>query len=234
MKKILIRLALLIGKNNFSIDDSISTIDLFTFFSSKFIEYLRGLYSQLRFKRCSGFFFKGKNCVIKYHRKIQLGKSVFFGENVYINALSKRGIRIGNNFSLHRNSIIDCTGVINNLGEELVIGNNVGFSFNCLIQVRGSINIGNNVIFGPYVSLIAENHLFDDFNIPVNEQGVNRKGIIIEDGVWVGAGVTILDGVIVGKNSVIAAGAVINRDVPPYSVVGGVPGKILKNLKLNK
>ncbi|MNG32136.1 Virginiamycin A acetyltransferase [compost metagenome] len=74
----------------------------------------------------------------------------------------------------------------------------------------------------------AENHVFSDKTKPIKEQGIYRQGITIEDDCWIGSNVTILDGVTIGTGSVVAAGAVVTKDVPPYSVVGGVPAKIIK------
>lgn len=217
-----------LGRKDYKLDKNLSRYDLFLFALNKFLEVLRGSKAKYLFKSCNGLFFRGRGCKISYYHKINLGRSAYFGDNVRINALCKESIVIGNNFSLHRNSIIDCTGVLGNLGEGLIIGDNVGISFNCLIQVRGKIIIGNNVIIGPNVSLIAENHLYSDLQKPINEQSVSRVGITICDGVWIGAGVTVLDGVNVGAGSIIAAGAIVNKDVPPFSIVGGIPAKILK------
>ncbi len=179
-------------------------------------------------KNSKGILFVGRNCKIRFKHKIELGKTVQIGDNVEINALSLHGIKIGNNVSIHSNTIIECTGVINDLGEGLEIGNNVGISQNCFIQIRGKVSIGNNVIFGPGVSIFSENHIFEDLDIPINLQGVNRKGVEIQDGVWIGTRAIILDGVVVGKNSIIAAGSVVNKDVEPNSIVGGVPAKLIK------
>jgi acetyltransferase-like isoleucine patch superfamily enzyme len=160
-----------------------------------------------------------------------LGKSVQISDNVEINALSKSGVSIGNNVSILKNTIIECTGVLNNLGEGLIIGNNVGIAQNCFIQVRGKVIIEDNVIFGPNVSVFSENHNFENPDLPVNVQGVNRKGVTIESGVWVGTRSIILDGVTVGKNSIIAAGSVVSKDVLPFSIVGGVPAKLIRMRK---
>ena len=111
------------------------------------------------------------------------------------------------------------------------VGNNVGIAQNCFIQVRGQVTIGNNIIFGPGVGIFSENHNFSETDKYINEQGESRKGVKIEDGVWIGTAATILDGVTIGKNSIIAAGSVVNKDVPPYAVVGGIPAKIIKYRK---
>lgn len=160
-----------------------------------------------------------------------LGESVYIGDYVEINALSKSGIKIGNNVSIHKFSIINCTGVLRNLGEGLLIGDNVGISQNCFIQVRGKVSIGDYVLFGPGVTVISENHIFDNLDIPISMQGEVRKGVIIEDGVWIEARAVILDGVKIGRNSIIAAGSIVNRDIPAFAIAAGVPAKVIKYRK---
>ena len=178
----------------------------------------------------SGLFLVGKRCSFKFRHKIELGRSVTIEDGVTINALSRKGVKIGNNVSILRNTEIDCTGVMRAIGEGLEIGDNVGIAQNCFIQVRGYVKIGENVILGPNVSIFSENHKYSDINIPISMQGESRKGVEIERGAWIGSGATIIDGVIVGENSVVASGSVVTKHVPAFSVVGGVPAKILKRI----
>jgi len=96
---------------------------------------------------------------------------------------------------------------------------------------HGGLEIGNNVLIAPNVTINAQNHIFEDPDIPIWKQGISKKGIKIEDDVWIGAGVIILDGVTVGKGSVIGAGAVVSRNIPPYSVAVGVPARVVKRRK---
>jgi acetyltransferase-like isoleucine patch superfamily enzyme len=83
---------------------------------------------------------------------------------------------------------------------------------------------------GSYVSFHSENHNFSDTTKLIREQGVTSKGIKIGNNVWVGAKVSFLDGSTVGNHCVVAAGAVVNGAFPDYSVIGGVPAKILKTI----
>jgi acetyltransferase-like isoleucine patch superfamily enzyme len=83
----------------------------------------------------------------------------------------------------------------------------------------------------PRVSIYAENHLFDDPELNIKEQGVKREFVKIEDDCWIAANTVILAGVTIGRGSVIAAGSVVTKDVPPYSIVGGVPAKVIKSRK---
>lgn len=95
----------------------------------------------------------------------------------------------------------------------------------------GEIKIGNGVRIAPFVQMIAANHRFEDASRPITGQGLEPKSITIEDDVWVAGRVIITAGVTVGTGSVLAAGAVVTRDVPPWSIVGGVPAKIIKSRK---
>lgn len=112
------------------------------------------------------------------------------------------------------------------LSSKIMLGDNSGIGDNCYIQ--GNVKIGKNVMMAPNVSIIAINHNFSQIDIPMNQQGSCDKWITIEDDVWIGFGAIILAGVTIGSGSIIAAGAVVSKDVPPFSIVGGVPAKILK------
>jgi len=228
MRGLVNRIIQKLGRDNYEVDEQITSYSLIALMVSKFFQLLRGFWLKLFLKRSAGLIFLGRRCRIDHRNLISVGKSITIGDNVEINALSRHGITIGNNVSILRNTIIECTGVMRSLGEGLIIGSNVGIAQNCFIQVRGKVVIGNDVIFGPNVSVFSENHVFSDPDLPVSRQGETRIGVSIEDGVWIGTRAVILDGVTVGKNSIVAAGSVVNCDVPAYSVVGGVPAKVLK------
>jgi len=229
--KFLNRLIRRLGKENYSIDPSLSNASVRIIMIQKFWALARGMWIKPWLGDSSGLIFIGKRCRISHKRLLYVGKTMTLGDQVQINALSKEGVRIGNNFSLQSNSIIECTGVIRELGIGLMIGDHVGIAQNCFIQVRGRVSIGNYVIFGPNVSLFSENHRFESTETPIVLQGESRKGVTIEDDVWVGAGSIILDGVTIGKGSIIAAGSVVKDSIPPYSIAAGVPAKIIRNRK---
>ena len=109
----------------------------------------------------------------------------------------------------------------------LTLGKRSWIGFTCVIGVNEGIEIGNDVMIAYGVKIIDTNHNFSRMDIPLSTQGIVTKPIIIEDDVWIASNAVILSGITIGKGSIVAAGTVVNKSVPPYSVVGGVPGKVL-------
>lgn len=115
------------------------------------------------------------------------------------------------------------------VGNHVSIGRNAEF-----MSTKAEIKIGDYVMFGPHVFMITGDHRIDIpdkymYEIQESEKlPENDMDIILEGDNWIGANVIILKGVTIGKGAVVAAGAVVNKDVPPYSIVGGVPAKIIK------
>jgi len=113
-----------------------------------------------------------------------------------------------------------------NFGQFITIGKNVFINHACSFLDMGGITIEDNVLIGPKVNLITENH---DLN-PGDRKTLICKPIVIKYNAWIGAAATILPGVTIGENSVVAAGAVVTADVPPNVIVGGVPAKYIRNI----
>jgi acetyltransferase-like isoleucine patch superfamily enzyme len=125
-----------------------------------------------------------------------------------------------------------------------IVQGNVELGENCSVQTgsiligygtrekqEGRIRIGNNVRIAPFVQMIAANHRFEDTDRPICTQGLAPAPIVIENDVWVAGRVIITAGVTIGVGSILAAGAVVTKDVPPWSIAGGVPARILKSRK---
>ena len=206
--------------------------EILTILSEKGFSAIRGLLFVKPFlKKSKGIILASRGSKIQFGHKIKVGSGFNLMEYATLNALSYDGVEIGNNFTLGKYAIIECTGVLRNVGNSLKIGNNVGINHYCFIGVRGNITIGDNVIFGPRVNIFSENHVFNDPDIPIKNQGVEKKDTIIGNDVWIGANVSIMPGVKIGNGCVIAAGSVVTKDVPDFSVVAGVPAKIIKNRK---
>lgn len=113
-----------------------------------------------------------------------------------------------------------------NLGINIQIGHNVFINHDCTFLDIGSITIEDDVFIGPKVSLITENHPL----APSERKSLVCHPITIQKNAWIGAGAIILPGVTVGENSVVAAGAVVSKDVPPNTIVAGVPAKVIRTI----
>lgn len=108
------------------------------------------------------------------------------------------------------------------------IGSCVGINHHVELGGQYELSIGNYVMIGPYSQILTANHKFDNLQIPMKLQGIDGGPIVIEDDVWIGAFVVILPNVRIGKGSIIGAHSVVTHDVESYSIMGGVPAKLIK------
>lgn len=212
----------------YKLDSAMTSSDLLVILKDKGIQAFRGMWKGLFFGKKHGIVFIGKRVTIRHARHIHAERGLTIGDGAYINALSKDGIALGDNVTIGAGSIIECTGVIRELGDGIRVGSHVGFAQNAFIAVRGPIEIGDNCIFGPNVAIHSENHVFADPDIPIRLQGATRDGVKIGRDCWIGEGAVILDGVTIGDGCVIAAGAVVTKDIPSYSIAVGIPAKVIK------
>lgn len=116
-----------------------------------------------------------------------------------------------------------------NFGRFITIGKNVFINHACSFLDMGGITLEDNVLIGPKVNLITENHPLN----PNDRKSLVCKPIVIKRNAWIGAAATILPGVTIGENSIVAAGSVVTADVAPNTVVGGIPAKYIKKLDFN-
>ena len=112
-----------------------------------------------------------------------------------------------------------------NVGRNITLGKNVFINHACSFLDLGGITIEEADVILITGSNTSENHPVD----PVTRKTLEPSRVVVKNNAWIGAGATLLPGVTVGENSVVAAGAVVNKDVPPNTVVGGVPAKVLKH-----
>ena len=131
-------------------------------------------------------------------------------------------------FSLGNYSVIESFACVNNAVGDVIIGDYTRIGLHNTII--GPVNIGSHVNLAQGITVTALNHNFDDTNKRIDEQGVSTTPVTIEDDVWIGANAVVLPGVIIGKHCVVAAGAVVTKNVPPHSLVAGVPAKIIKQI----
>lgn len=185
------------------------------------------------------FFDNGSSVVVKTTRKerVMLWLGRWF-------ALRHANVRIGTTSLVHPGAKIhprsgsieigeNCT-----IAEGAVIQGNVLFGNHCSLQRNsilvgygsmenptGLIRIGNHVRIAPNVIIMGANHEFRDPSVPIHSQGMSHAPVTIEDDVWIAGGVTITCGVTIGRGAVIAAGAVVTRDIPPFTIAGGIPAQ---------
>lgn len=166
--------------------------------------------------------------ILKQPRNIMLHDGVYLDHRVYLHA-SPNGIEIGSGSRIMYNSMLHVYNFRNLPNARIVIGENTVIGPYCTIYGHGGTIIGNNIGIAARVSILPINHNYLDLNRPIRDQGIEAKGVIIEDDCWIGAGTCITDGVKVGKGSVVGAGSVLTKDVPPYTLVAGVPAKKIKS-----
>lgn len=160
---------------------------------------------------------------IQKNRLGKLGKNVFIDREVSLLRFPKN-IYIEDEVVL-KNGAQVCAC---NSNAKIKIGNRTTVGHYTFIYASTSIEIGNDCLIAPFVYIVDSDHAIE-MGKPINQQPNLTEKICIGDDVWIATGVKILKGVNIGTGSVIAAGAVVKEDVPPYSIVGGIPAKIIGN-----
>jgi len=131
-----------------------------------------------------------------------------------------------NDFTLGNDSTIEDFSTVNNGVGSVIIGDRTRIGMSNVII--GPVTIGNDIMFAQNIVLSGLNHGYEDINTPPSKQKSTFSNIVVEDQVWIGANAVVVAGVTIGKHAVIAAGSIVTKNVPPYSVVGGNPAKLLK------
>ena len=170
----------------------------------------------------------GLNVYISPRALVKRGQRITLGENVVV----ERGVRLWvdteeSHITIGDNSYLSADCILNTFDGWITMGNHCSVNSYAVLYGQGGLQIGNDVRIAPQVMIMPTNHIFKNRHVPIWKQGLQGIGITIEDDVWLGAGAIVLDGVTIGRGSVIGAGTVVTKDVPPYSVVVGVPGKVV-------
>jgi acetyltransferase-like isoleucine patch superfamily enzyme len=229
LKKALEHFISVARKKEFALHPAITTRTLLQILFFLLPRLLRGLWWKLFIKKSKGLLLVGKSVRIINPQYIEVGKNFIIEDFAELQGLSERKLIFGDNVSVGQYAVIRPSDYYGrSVGAGLRIGNfsNIGpFAY---IGCSGYIEIGNNVMISPRVSIYAENHNFAATDVPMKEQGVTKEFVKIEDDCWITSHSVILAGVTIGKGSIVSAGSVVTKDVAPYSIVGGVPAKLIK------
>lgn len=158
--------------------------------------------------------------VMARHRNIQLGHPAYPGKGTIWHA--KGAIRAGIELAVDR-----WAEIVAYDGAEITFGDRCYVGHSSTIAAHRSIMIGDDVMIADLVTIRDHEHRFDQPHLPIRQQGVRAARISIGNNVWIGSKATLTSGVTIGYNSVVGANAVVTKDVPPYSIVGGVPARVL-------
>ncbi|NLW91131.1 MAG: acyltransferase [Syntrophomonadaceae bacterium] len=164
--------------------------------------YVRYLFWRKHFKKCGDKLIVRTGFFCGEPGNISVGNNAVLGANIDMYAINGGKIQIGNRFSANKNCMIDASE-------------------------NGSIIIGDNVLLARNVTIRSSDHVFSRLDIPIRDQGHRGGEIIIGNDVWIAANAVILPDVNIGYGCVIGAGCVVTNDIPPLSIVAGVPGKII-------
>jgi acetyltransferase-like isoleucine patch superfamily enzyme len=169
----------------------------------------------------------GRNVTIRHPHRVRIGDFAVIDDHVVLDGKGEAAstLDIQEGAIIGRNTILSCKG------GQLTVGRQANVSVNCTLISETSLTLEQKVLVAGHCYLIAGgNHGLHRLDAPILEQPLEQRGgIRIERHSWLGAGSIVLDGVTVGHDAVVAAGAVVRQAVGPYTIVGGVPAKLLRD-----
>lgn len=178
----------------------------------------------LLLRRCGRGVSFSRGVVLRCPDRLSVDDGTMIDERVFFDIKSSEArLSLG-----ARNQIMHAVHFETGYEGHITLGDNCFVGAFAILNGQGGIEIGNNVLIAGHCHIVGGNHRFEDPDRPINTQGFESRGIVIEDDVWLGAGVKVLDGVRIGRGSVVSAGAVVIRDVAPLSIMAGVPARFLR------
>lgn len=169
----------------------------------------------------------GRHLVIRHGRSIVLGNNVTVDDNCLLDGrgAGEAGVQLGDDVIINRNCMVQAKAGPISFGSRTTLGSN-----SVVVSLAG-VHLGKAVMIAGGVYISAGAYRIDAEGKAIMDQAAYSKGpITVGDNVWIGTGAILLDGITVGKGAVIGAGAVVNRDVPPRTVVAGVPARVIRSL----
>ena len=207
-----------IKKEKYEIDADTPILYLLRIVLSRGIMLIRGTFNKIGLKSAGKTVFIGNRVKLRCKAKMSIGTGVTIGDNVYIDALSKKGLTLGDGVNIGAGTVIRCSGNFKKMGVGFVMGDNSSLADNCFVGATGGVWIGNDVIGGQNIRFHSSNHNFRDTKVLIRKQGISAKGIRVGNNCWIGAGVVFCDGVTVEDGCVIAANSVVTKSFPENSI----------------
>lgn len=168
----------------------------------------------------------GRNVALRHPGKMDVGDGVVVDDQCLFDA---QGCEPGG-FNIGAGTLISRDCVVSGKDGPLTIGPRVNIGAGCILYASTRLEIGADTMLAALCYIGGGRYTTrGQVDIPIAAQALPRVGVVIEEDCWLGAGVIVIDGVRIGRGSVIAAGSVVTRDVAPYSVVAGVPGRLVAN-----
>ncbi len=168
----------------------------------------------------------GRHMTIRHPHKIRIGERCVFDDFTVLDAKgdTNRGIEIGNDVIIARNTVISCKN------GDIRIGDNSNISLNCMIHSEKEVTIGPRNLWAAYCYIIGGGrHDFDRTDVPIIQQGSKVDGIEMNEDIWLGARVTILDGCKIGKGAIIGANSLVNKDIEEWKIAVGTPARCVRD-----
>jgi lipopolysaccharide O-acetyltransferase len=188
----------------------------------RFVFFLSKIYTKLALL---GVAHLGKNSIVKPILNIANKEKIWIGNNVNIGGFC--WISVSTDFGGYKGKSKNKI--------RLKIGNNVDIGNNAFILANNSVEIGDNVMMGPYVYISDHIHTYEDVSRNLKEQPLSSGGFVkVGDNVFIGIKASILQNVIIGDRAIIGANTVVTKDVPAYSVVVGNPARVIKKYDFKK
>jgi len=154
--------------------------------------------------------------------------NIIIGEGTEIESNAVLSTRYGGTIVIGKNCMIRRGAMLLSYGGNILLGDYCGVNVYTILYGHGGLTVGDYVQFAAHCVIIPANHGFNSLDAPIWKQPLSKKGILIENDVWVGANVSILDGVHIGHGAVIGAGSVVTDNIQPLTVNIGIPTKIIK------
>ncbi len=166
----------------------------------------------------------GAHVTIRHPHKIRIGDNVVIDDHCLLDAKGRdnRGIDIGSNVVIGRQSILHCKN------GDIALGDAVNIGVNCDITSSNRVTVGAKTLIAAYAYLVGGDHDFSAADRPVMEQGRVARGITIGEESWIGAHAVVLDGTEIGRGTIVGAGAVVTKSLPAGAIAAGMPARVIR------